>query len=235
MAPIDVYSFGPGWNIPVPTASPFGLKLLAWMRMYEVPYAFHIENNPGKGPKGKAPWAVIDNERMGDSELIIERLKPGTGKDFDAALTADQRATALAVRRMLDEHYHQAWEHQLFIADDAWLVGKTFFDQLPAGVRVLVRTLARNALRKQLHARGLGRHSDGDIIRMGIADIDAIVDLLGDKQFFFGDTPTDVDATVFAFLALTHFVPSPSPMFGHVRAQPRLAAYCERLVSRWFG
>jgi glutathione S-transferase len=235
MSPIDVYSFGPAWNIPVPTASPFGLKLLAWMRMYEIPYALHIENNPGKGPKGKCPWVVIGNERLGDSELVIERLRASAGRDLDAGLTAEQRAIAIAVRRMLDEHYHQAWEHQLFIADGAWPVGKTFFDQLPPGARVLVRNLARSSLRKQLHARGLGRHGERDIIQMGIADIDAVAALLGDKPYFFGDTPTDIDATVFAFLALTQYVPSPSPMFEHVRAQPRLTAYCERLVAHWFG
>jgi glutathione S-transferase len=231
---VDVYSFGSAWSIPVPTASPFGLKLLTWVRMYEIPHVFHVENNPGKGPKGKAPWVVLGGETIGDSELIIERLKANAGRDLDDVLTAEQRAVALSMRRMLDEHYHQAWEHQLFIADSAWPIGKVFFDQLPPGVRVLVRTLARSSLRKQLHARGLGRHGDEEIIRMGIADLDAVAALLGDKPYVFGDTPTDIDATVFAFLALTHYVPSPSPLFTHVRKQPKLTAYCDRIVARWF-
>ena len=51
--PIDVYTFGPAWDIPVPTPSPFGLKVLTWMRMHDVPYTMHVENNPGRGPKAR--------------------------------------------------------------------------------------------------------------------------------------------------------------------------------------
>lgn len=233
--PITVYSFGPAWGTPFPTVSPFGLKLVVWLKLYDLPFELKIENNPGKGPKGKCPWVVLDGAAIGDSEIIIERLKARAGRDLDAALTPGQKATALAVRRMFDEHYHQTWEHQLFIDEAAWQIGKVFFDQLPPGVRVLVRTLARSGLKKQLHARGVGRHDDADIIRMGIADLDAADALLGDQQFFFGDKPTDLDATAYAFLGLTHYVPSPSPMFAHLRKLPRLGAYCERMTARYFA
>jgi glutathione S-transferase len=232
--PITVYSFGPAWGIPVPTPSPFGLKLLTWMRFYDIPYVMKVQNDPAKGPKGKCPWAIMGGVPVGDSELIIDTLKARTGRDLDAALTPEQRATALAVRRMFDEHYHQAWEHQLFINDAAWQRGQEFFDQLPPGVRVLVKALARRALRKQLHARGVGRHSDADIVRMGIADLDATEALLGDKPYLFGDQPSDIDATVFAFVSLTYYVPSPSKLWTRVRESPRLTGYCDRILARYF-
>ena len=233
-APIQVYAFGPAWGIPIPTPSPFGLKLVTWLRMYELPFELHVENNPGKGPKKKSPWVQIDGEVVGDSELIIARLKARAGRDLDAGLTAEQRAIDLAVRRMLDEHYHQVWEHELFILDAAWERGKEFFDQLPPVVRVLVRTMVRGQLRAQLHARGVGRHSHEDIVRMGVADLDAVDALLGDKPYFFGDAPTDLDATVFAFLAVTYYIPSPSPVWEHLRARPRLTGYCDRVLARYF-
>lgn len=232
--PITVYSFGPAWGIPVPTASPFGLKVLTWMHLYDIPYVMKVENNPGKGPKKKCPWALIDGVTVGDSEAILDTLKARSGRDLDATLTPAQRATALGIRRMLDEHYHQVWEHQLFIDDAGWVRSKEFFDQLPPGVRVLVRNLARGAMRKQLYARGIGRHSAPEIVRRGIADIDAVAALLGDQPYIFGEQPTDIDATVFAFLALTYYVPSPSPLWSHVRSLPRLVAYCDRFVARYF-
>src|SRR5687768_13732716 len=141
--PMEVFSFGPSWGIPVPTCSPFGLKLITWLKMYQMPFVMRVENNPGKGPKKKCPWVVIDGEPVGDSELIIERLKREATIDLDAALTPSERAIALGVRRMFEEHYHQVWEHQLFIDDAAWRRGSEFFDQLPAWIRVVVRTLAR--------------------------------------------------------------------------------------------
>ena len=232
--PITVYSFAPAWGIPVPTCSPFGLKLITWLKMYDLPHVMKVENDPAKGPKKKCPWAVIDGVAIGDSELIMERLKARAGRDLDSGLTAEQRATALAVRRMLDEHFHQAWEHQLFIDDAAWQRGQEFFDQFPPGLRVLVKLLARGGLRKQLNARGVGRHSPADIIKMGVADLDAVDALLGDKPYFFGDEPTDIDATVFGFLALTYYVPSPSLLWAHLKALPRLTAYCDRMLARYF-
>ncbi|MEZ4383573.1 MAG: glutathione S-transferase family protein [Nannocystaceae bacterium] len=234
-APIQVYSFGPAWGIPVPTPSPFGLKLVTWLRMVDVPFAMHVENNPAKGPKNKCPWIVVDGEKIGDSELIMSRLRAEAGVDLDAGLSAEQKAIALSVRRMLDEHYHQVWEHQLFIDEGGWEQGKVFFDQIPAPMNRLVRTLARRDLRKQLYARGVGRHSNAEIVQMGVDDLDAVDALLGDKEFLFGDAPSEIDATIFAFLALTYYVPCPSPLWAHMRARPRLTAYCDRMLARYFA
>lgn len=233
--PIQVYSFGPAWGVPLPTVSPFGLKLVTWLKMVGLPHEVLVENNPGKGPKGKCPWAVIDGETIGDSELIMGRLRERATVDLDAGLEPEQRALALSVRRMLDEHYHQVWEHQLFIDEAGWEQGKLFFDSIPAPLRLVLRSLIRRDLRKQLHARGLGRHASAEIVQMGVDDLDAVDALLGDKPYMFGDEPRELDATVFAFVALSYYIPCPSPLWAHVRERARLTDYCERVVARYYG
>ena len=233
--PIDVYTFGSAWGLPVPTSSPFGIKLVTWLRMHDVPYRVHVENNPGKGPKGKCPWVVIDGETIGDSELVIERLRARHDLAEDAGLSPRQRATATATRLMLEEHFHQIWEHEVFIYEPGWELGRTFFDQLPPGVRVLMRTLVRRGLRQQLHARGVGRHSHEQIVKLGVVALDALDELLGDGPFFFGEQPTDIDATVFGFLAVTHWPRIRSPVWDHFRARPRLGQYCERTLERYYS
>ncbi|MCA9637026.1 MAG: glutathione S-transferase C-terminal domain-containing protein, partial [Myxococcales bacterium] len=125
-------------------------------------------------------------------------------------------------------------EHQLFIDEAGWEQGKIFFDQIPAPANLLVRTLARRDLRKQLYARGVGRHSNEEIVQMGVDDLDAVDALLGDKDYFFGDAPGEIDATVFAFLALTYYVPCPSRLWSHMRSRTRLTAYCDRMLARYF-
>lgn len=232
---ITVYSFGPAWGIPVPTPSPFGLKLVTWLRMHDVPFELRVENNPGKGPKGKCPWAVVDGETIGDSELVMATVRARQGIPDDEGLTPEQRATATVTRLMLEEHYHQVWEHQLFIHEGGWRRGYEFFDQLPPGLRVLVRNIVRSQLRKQLHARGVGRHSQEQIVAMGKADLEAVEGLLGDGPFFFGDEPTDIDATVFAFMALTHWTPVESPLWDDFHARRRLVDYCERMRERYYS
>lgn len=232
--PIIVYSFGPAWGTPIPTPSPFGLKLVTWLKMRDVPFELRVENNPGKGPKGKCPWAVVDDETIADSEVVIATVRAKRGIPSDTQLSAQQLATATATRLMLEEHYHQVWEHQLFIHEGGWKRGYEFFDQLPPVVRVLVRNIVRSQLRKQLHARGVGRHSQEQIVEMGKANLDAIEGLLGEGPYFFGDEPTDIDATVFAFMALTHWTPVESPLWDDFHARPALVGYCERMLARYF-
>lgn len=231
--PIDVYTFGPAWGIPVPTASPFGLKLLTWLRIHGVPHAVHVENNPGRGPKGKCPWAVIDGQAVGDSQLVIEILAARRG--LDDAVSPRQAAIATATRLMLEEHFHQVWEHELFIHEGGWKRGLEFWDHLPPVIRSLVRSYVRGQLRKQLHARGVSRHEHAQIVRMGNRVLDAVDELVGEGPFFFGDAPTDIDATVFGFLALTCWTPVESPVWDHFRERTRLTAYCQRMLQRYYA
>jgi len=231
---IDVFTFSPAWGIPVPTASPFGVKVLTWMRMNDLPYRIHPEDNPGKGPKGKCPWAIIEGETVGDSQLIIDTLRRTRGIDDDGHLSARERAIATSVRLMLEEHYHQVWEYELFIDDDGWQSGLQYFDVLPPGIRVLVRNVARRALRKQLFARGVGRHSHSQIIDMGLLVLDTVDELLGDGPYVLGDEISSVDATVFGFLSLTKWTPVPSKIWKHFASLERLNAYCDRMRDRYF-
>lgn len=231
--PIVVYTFGPAWGIPVLTASPFGVKLLTWLRMHELPHEVRIENNPGKGPKGKCPWVVIDGETVTDSQHIIEVLSSRHGLE-DPGLTNRQRSIATVTRLMLEDHFHQVWEHELFIHDGGWKRAYEFFDQLPPVVRVLVRNVARSALRKQLYARGMARHDHAEIVHQGKLALDTVDEMIGEGPFFFGDKPTEIDATVFGFMSLVHWTPAESPVWDHFRERTRLGAYCQRMLERYY-
>jgi glutathione S-transferase len=232
-SPIAIFTFGPAWGTPVPTSSPFGLKLLTWLRMHDLPHETRIENNPSKGPKGKCPWAVLGSEVIADSQLVIEAVQAQRSIEPDA-LSPHQAAVSTAARLMIEEHFHQVWEHELFIDETGWQVGREFFDALPPILRPIVRTVARSALRKQLVARGMARHDHAQIVRMGILDLDTLDTLLGDQPFFFGETPTDLDATAFGFLALVHWTAPRSPVWDHFRKLPRLGAHCERMLARYY-
>jgi len=82
--------------------------------MAEILFDFVVANDPSKGPKGKSPWIEYGAVRMGDSTLIIEHLAERFGIDLEAHLDTGRRALAVSVQRMLEEHYHQCFEHQLF-------------------------------------------------------------------------------------------------------------------------
>jgi glutathione S-transferase len=231
---IKLFAFGTGWGVPFATSAPFPLKLATWLRMADIPFEFVVANDPNKGPKGKSPWIEHGSVRMGDSSLIIEHFEERFGVDLDKHLNAQQRALALSVQRMLEEHFHQCFEHQLFFGKGADDRLKEFAATMPAPICWLLPTVLRRVFKKQLYERGMGRHSEDVIIEQGKADIDALSELLGNQSYFFGDKPSSIDACVFGFLGVTLYVAGENPLYHYAAARENLMRYCERMRTRYF-
>lgn len=233
-APIRLFAFGTGWGIPFPTSAPFPLKLAAWLRMADVPFEFVEENDASRGPKGKSPWIEWDGVRMGDSSLIIEHVAARQGIDLDAHLTPGQRAIGVAVQRMLEEHYHQCFEHQLFFGagrDDR--IG-AFKEMVGFPISLVLPLVIKRSFAKQLHARGMGRHDEAVILAQGKADLDALAELIGDKPYLLGDQPSSFDACVFGFLGVSVYVEGDNPLYRHAADNSTLLRYTERMRARYF-
>lgn len=231
---IKLFAFGPGWGVPFATSAPFPLKLAIWLRMAEIPFEFVVANDPNKGPKGKSPWIEYGSVRMGDSSLIIEYLEEHFGIDLDKHLNAQQRALALSVQRMLEEHFHQCFEHQLFFGKGADNRLKEFAATMPVPICWLLPTVLKRVFTKQLYERGMGRHSEDVIIEQGKSDLDALSQLLGDQSYFFGDKPSSIDACVFGFLGVTVYVAGDNPLYQYAASHENLMRYCERMRARYF-
>jgi glutathione S-transferase len=233
-AALKLYVLGSGWGVPFVTAAPFPLKLVTWLRMAQLPHSVIVENDLRKAPKKKSPWIEEGSLRMGDTELVISHLKTKHGVDPDRQLSPADRALATAWHRTFEEHYHQAFEHQLFFGRGGTSRLGVMFGDVPGVVRPIVRRLVTSALRRQLHARGLGRHEPDLIVAMGKADLDAASEFLSSKPFFLGDQPHTIDACAFGFLAASVYVEGDNPLFRHAASLPNLVAFVERMRSRFF-
>ncbi len=232
--PLRVFAFDTPWEMPFATSAPFPGKLLTWLRMTGLPHEVVPANDPRKGPTGKSPWIEDGSVRMGDTELILQYLRTTYGADPDAAFSPADRALALAWLRLLEEHYHQVFEWELFLGENGATRLAEFAAMSPWPLRSILPFALAGALRKQLHARGVSRHAPANIVAMGKADLDALEEFLADRPFFLGSDPSTLDASAFAFLGLSIWLPHPGPVFAHARSRPRLVAYCDRMVERLF-
>jgi glutathione S-transferase len=231
---LRVVTFSPDWGLPA--AGPFDLKLLAWLKLAGIPYEQRFEDDSRKGPKGKSPWIELDGERIGDTEIIIERLGQRFGVDLDAGLTAEQRALGHAWRRTFEEHFHQVLEWELLVHPAGVASMKaSLAKRLPPVARTLVWAMISSHMRRQLHARGIARHQPEIIEAKGRADVDALGVFLGDRPFLLTDRPTAADAAVFGLLAPMIYWPMSTPVAAYMRTVPPIAAYCERMRQRCFG
>lgn len=231
-APIKLFQFPRMFGIP--NVSPYCCKLETWLRIARIPYEVVDTPNPRKGPKGKVPFIEDAGMRIGDSSLIVDHLKRTRSVDPDARLDASQRALALLVQRTLEEHYAFVILYTHFVRAEGWRHMRITFDSVPAIIRPLVGRLVRGRMKKMLWTQGILRHSDEDIIESALRDWRAVLTILGDDPFFFGDEPTGLDAIVFGALATSMLTPIESPIRDFLRSQPAFVAYADRIMARFF-
>ncbi|MGD0144290.1 MAG: glutathione S-transferase family protein [Rhizomicrobium sp.] len=229
---IVLYGFGPAFGLPDP--SPFVMKSEVQLKMAGVPYRFE-RGAPPTAPKGKIPYIQEGEERLGDSTFIRARIEKQNGFDFDKGLSAEQRAQAWAIERMLEDHLYFALIHARWLDDENFAKGPAhFFDGVPAEAREAARAQARDRVRQNLIAHGLGRHSDDEIVGLGARSLAALSTLLGNKAYLFGDAACGADATAFAMTAsiLTPFFEA--PLRRRAESHGNLTAYCDRMMEQHF-
>ena len=128
---ITLYQFDPAFGLS--SGSPFCAKLDLYMRMagiaFEIaPFSIQVLHN---APKGKLPYINDNGKVIADSSLSMDHLKAVYGDPLDAWLTQEQRATALAFQRLMEENLYFAVLYTRWIVPQGWeQTRKTFFDGL---------------------------------------------------------------------------------------------------------
>lgn len=217
-----------------PSLSPFALKLETYLRMADIPY--EVDYTEPMGPKGKLPWITLNGESIGDSQLIIEKLGRKFGKDFSAHLTPKEVGVAQAMRIMTEEHFLWCLEIWMFEVDGGASFPKVM--NFPASAALffgIMMLYYKRTIKNVTYTVGVGRHSKTEVEEMGKKDIAALATWLGNKPFFMGDEPTEVDCTIFGFLAqlVWNFPQSP---YGKMvqRDYSNLINYCQRMKEKFW-
>lgn len=137
---------------------------------------------------------------------------------------------------MMEENLHFVQVHLQWENEAAW---QAYMPELcchmPQVERQTAEVQAREFVRGLLHAQGMGRHSRADVAAIGNADLSALSIYLEEKPYFMGEQPTSLDATAYAFLSRSLWVPYESPLKTHAKTLPNLHAYCERMRERYYS
>jgi glutathione S-transferase len=230
-----LHKFRPLYGMP--SASPFGVKLECYLRMASIPHTTRLIGGRPRSATGKGPYIERDGEFIADSGLIIAQLEKERGHPVDGRLTLAQRGESLAFQRMMEEHLYWVAVYARWIDPErrSEIVGYIHaLLRLPRPVATVVEMIARRTMRQSLHRQGLGRHPPETIWAMGAADIQALAHWLGQKQYCFGDTPTVVDACLYAFVGCLIGTPWEFPLTEVTRRHGNLVAHAGRMHTRYF-
>ena len=194
-----------------------------------------LPSNPLSAPKRLLPYIVDDGVTVADSTFIRQHIERKYGIDFDAGLSASQKAQAWAIERLCEDHLYFA------LLESRWMDRATFkkgvgtmFGIVAPPLRPLAKIMMRRMNAARLRGHGLGRHTRDDIAQLAEKDIEALAVLLGDKPFIMGDEPGGADATVFGFVTSILTPPLESALRMSMQKRANLVSYCERLTFQFF-
>ncbi|XP_068223231.1 failed axon connections homolog isoform X3 [Palaemon carinicauda] len=211
-----------------PNISPFVMKLLTYLRLAQIPYK--LEHDEPMGAKGKTPWITLNGEELHDSQLIIEALSKKFDKDFNSGLSEEEKAIARGFAMMIEEHIAWGLRVWRFIVDD----GRTLLEGMKQPFFVsLIKPIFVRSQKAALWYQGLGRHSPSEVENMITADLRALSKYLGRKPYLMGDNLTEVDCTMFAFMANILYNYNRSPYYDIIKGEfTNLYDYVLRVKGR---
>ena len=230
---IKLISFPAVYNVK--TGTPFGLKLMALLKLADLPYELEYQTDPRKAPAKKFPLIVDDGKTLADSHFIKLHLEKKYGIDFDEGLSVEERARSLALVRMLEEHLYWCMMYDRWVDENNWPRFKaTVFKDLPPVIGGFIAKQIRKQTIRDCHGQGVSRHSRDSVMALGLEDLKALEVFLGDKNFLFGDRPTSADASAAAFLAFNLNKEFPNPLYEFCSGSPSLSAYAAKTEAMFF-
>ncbi|PAV84605.1 hypothetical protein WR25_26282 [Diploscapter pachys] len=223
----------------IPSPSPYCLKLETWLRIADIPYSNISNEFKHYSPKGQVPFIELNGRVFSDSNDIIDYLKK-EAKNPDQRLSPQDNAHAEAIHALIENSIH--WIYMYSRNRDAkWFFGPTGFGPHARGLKgTLMKIFGKMQMSKKIKAKvmanGIGKNTPAEVMQFAKDQLRALSVLLGDKDYFFGDIPTTVDATAFGHLAQLVYTPQFDPEGKKYMEQctPNLVSFVERIKGRFW-
>ena len=231
---ITLYGFGKSFGLV--DASPFVLKVDAYLRFAEIKYETNnASNNLQKSPKGKLPFINDGNRKIADSQAIIQYLIEQYGDKLDSELSQNQKAQSYLITKSLDENLYFCLVYSRWLCDDTWpLIKRQFFDFLPPVIKSIVPALVRKSVKKSLKGQGLTCHSHAEILDICQHSLSALSELLGNKPYLFGEAPTSLDASCYGHIVGFIMSDIHNPFNQMAQEFTNLLDYCKRIEQQYY-
>jgi len=192
----------------LPNISPKCLQVETWLKLNGIKYENVAHNGKLRSKRGFLPFIELNGEEIADSDLIVKNLAKKYEKEMDDGLSNEQKNIQHAMLTMVDKHLHGTFLHWASRNADDMIKGYKLNLQQFTGLKVPNGILnfwfkfqhCRKGLKKAKAAVGTG-YSNEEIDDEGKADLKVLKEMLGEKEFFFGEEPHSLDLVTFAHIA----------------------------------
>nr|KAG5699897.1 hypothetical protein BaRGS_018196 [Batillaria attramentaria] len=149
--------------------------------------------------------------------------------NMNSNLTSEQQGVAKALQRLAEDSMY----FQLGLWRAVYDEEKETFRAI--GLNAFYIWMLERKAQSDAYHHGIGRHSEAEVASITEADLKALSDILGDKDYFFGSRPTEVDCTLFGHLSQFVWQAHRSPGEKLINERfPNLKRYCERIKNKYW-
>jgi len=202
----------------IPSIEPSCLKVESWLKLHGIKYENIDHKMKLRSKRGQLPFVELNGQEICESNHIIESLSKTFEKQMPGQLTAEQQQIQHAMSSMVENHFNWALVHWRSKDINSLLKGykmdlaSTIGYKLPASVLnfVIKHTYLRKG-QKKMKAQGFGCNTNEEMEEFGKSDMKVLSDMLGEKEFMFGEEPSLLDLTVYAHMAPIAFVDKEFP------------------------
>ncbi|XP_060777831.1 metaxin-1a isoform X2 [Neoarius graeffei] len=233
---------GPIWTVKSRTWKMLW-TLTAYARFAGTPLKVHKIANPWRSPTGSLP--ALKTEEDGSfshpSKIIIQLRKQKYNADYD--LSVKEGADMLAFISLVEEKLMPALIYALWIEPKnyvevtrPWHAENITFPLnffLPS--RMQCQHLERVRLMRGNGTLEAGEEAEKELYSDALECMNLLSQRLGSNRFFFGDSPSSLDAYVFGYLAPLLKIRLPSSgLQQHLKTLDNLTKFCSNILSLYF-
>lgn len=219
--------------------SPFIYRLEAWLRMAGISYDSKLGSTNeliAEAPRGLIPFVDLDEERIGDSSIIISRLQADHNDPLnDGRLSNADRSLATLIKSVCEHELFYIMIYGRWVDGDAETFARFLFRDVPEDqVPMAIDAAKETVISGMLHGYRVGRY-DAEFIRAVLREkLDVFTHYLGDKPYLFGDELSTIDAGFYSILASFIHFPLDNPHVQIAREYESLVRYCDRIKGELY-
>uniref|UniRef100_A0A4X1VL11 Metaxin 3 n=1 Tax=Sus scrofa TaxID=9823 RepID=A0A4X1VL11_PIG len=207
-APLELSCWGGGWGLPSVHSESV---VMAYAKFSGAPLKVNVIDNTWKGSRGDVPVLTTEDNIVSQPAKILNFLR---------------------------KQLHTFWVE----SDNYFTVTKPWFaSRIPFPLSlILPGRMSKGALNRILLTRGVPplyhlREVEAQIYRDAKECLNLLSNRLGTSQFFFGDTPSTLDAYVFGYLAPLYKVRFPKVQLQeHLKQLFNLCRFCDDILNSYF-
>ncbi|KAI5621781.1 metaxin 1, partial [Silurus asotus] len=240
-APMELYCWKGDYGLP--SVDVDCLTVLAYAKFAGAPLKVHKISNPWRSPTGSLPALKTRDEGSlsQPSKIIIQLRKQKYNADYD--LSAKEGADTLAFVSLLEEKLLPALIYTQWVDSKNYVevTRRWYAEHMPFPLNFLLPNRIHSRQMERLRLiRGdavleLEEQLEKELYQDALECMTLLSQRLGSHKFFFGDSPSSLDAYVFAHLAPLLKIKLPnSKLQQHLNSLENLQLFCTNILLLYF-